>query len=144
MPSQRPLPACLVVALALVFGFAVAQPAGAQKKEKSIQTEADWMAYDADAQTVTVKILKPGSGAKGLSAGKEAVFNVKAEGSVLTRTTVKVNGKAGKLTDISPGKRVQIYWKADASDPNARFARSIDVTFSEEELNERYPEDESN
>jgi hypothetical protein len=143
MVSQRPFHVGLALGVALVLGLALAGPAGAQK-EKSIQTEADWMNYDADAQTVTVKIVKPGSGAKGLSAGKEAVFNVKAEGTVLTRTTVKVNGKAGQLTDISPGKRVLIYWKADAKDPNARFARSIDVTFSEEELNERYPDRESN
>jgi hypothetical protein len=144
MVSQRPLHTSLLLGLALAFGFATAGPAAAQKKEKSVQTEADWVAYDADAQTVTVKVVKPGSGAKGLSAGKDAVFNVKAEGTVLTRTTVKVNGKAGKLTDIMAGKRVMIYWKPDEKDPNARFARSIDVTFSEEELNERYPDADAN
>ena len=62
---------------------------------------------------------------------------MKAEGSVLTRTTVKVNGRAGKLTDIPAGKRVNIYWQPKDGEP---YARSIDVTFTEEELNERFPE----
>ncbi len=48
-----------------------------------------------------------------------------------------MNGKAGKLTDIPEGKRVLIYWQAKDGAPHAR---SIDVVFSEEELNERFPE----
>ena len=98
------------------------------------------MAFDAEAEQITVKVRKTGKGKdakKMLKKGKEAVFHVKPEGSVLTRTTVKVNGKAGKLTDIPEGKRVMIYWQAKDGAPHAR---SIDVVFSEEELNERFPE----
>ena len=132
-----------VALLGLVAGFAltaVGSPAAAQGKGKSTQTEADWIAYDAEGQTITVKIRKAGKGkdAKKLKSGKEQVFKVKAEGTVLSKTVVKVNGKAGELTDIPAGKRVNIYWQ-----PNAKgefFARSIDVVFSEEELDERYPE----
>ena len=122
--------------------WVAAAPAQAQNKSKSIRSEADWIRYDADAKTITVKIHKAGSGkaAKALKRGKEAVFKVKPEGSVLTRTTVKVNGRAGKLADIYPGKRVFIYWKPDENDRDVRLARSIDVTFSEEELDERYPD----
>ena len=58
----------------------------------------------------------------------------------LARTSVKVNGKAGKLTDINTGKRVILYWMPDEADKTARFARTIDVTFSDEELDERYPD----
>jgi len=129
------------LAVAFVLPALGAGPVLAQSKGKSIQTEADWMSYDADGQTITVKVRKPGKGndAKKLKKGKEAVFQVKAEGSVLTKTTVKVNGKAGALTDIPEGKRVLIYWKpGEKGEP---FARSIDVVFTEEELNERYPEE---
>lgn len=133
------------VSAALAALALVALPSGpghAQSKGKSIQTEADWVAYDADAQQITVKVLKTGKGkdASLIKRGKEAVFQVKAEGTVLSKTVVKVNGKAGELTDIPAGKRVLIYWQAKEGKP---FARSIDVVFSEEELNERYPDRDS-
>ncbi|MEN8183034.1 MAG: hypothetical protein ABFS46_10925 [Myxococcota bacterium] len=133
------LPTAAAVALALALVGASVQVSQAQSKGKSIQTEADWVSFDATAKTVTVKVLKPGRGkdAKMLKKGKQAVFQVKPEGSVLTRTTVKVNGRAGALTDIPEGKRVNIYWQVKDGEP---YARSIDVVFSEEELNERYPD----
>ena len=129
----------LAVVAAMIL--AVAPADRAEAKGKSTQTEADWVSFDAETEQVTVKVRKPGKGkdSKMLKKGKEAVFKVKAEGTVLTRTTVKVNGKAGKLTDIPAGKRVLIYWQPKDGEP---YARSIDVVFTEEELNERFPEAE--
>jgi len=129
-------------ALAVAGVLAVGSPAAAQKAGKMNQIEADWVAYDAAAQTVKVKVYKVREGpqAKELKAGQETAFKVKAEGSILARTSVKVNGKAGKLTDINAGKRVILYWMPDEADKAARFARTIDVTFSDEELDERYPD----
>jgi hypothetical protein len=129
----------LAVVAAMILAVAPADRADAQSKGKSTQTEADWLAFDPETEQVTVKVRKPGRGkdSKMLKKGKEAVFKVKAEGSVLTRTTVKVNGKAGKLSDIPAGKRVLIYWQPKDGAP---YARSIDVVFTEEELNERFPE----
>ncbi len=136
----------VATALACIGAWGHAAPAEAQTKGKTNRTEADWVAYDAGTQAVKVKVYKPGDGkeTKSLKAGQEVSFNVKAEGTVLTRTTVKVNGKAGKLTDIPAGKRVQVYWIPDEKDASARFARSIDVTFSDEELDERYPDQGAN
>ncbi len=129
----------LAVAAAMILAVAPADRADAQSKGKSTLTEADWLSFDPETEQVTVKVRNPGKGkdSKMLKKGKEAVFKVKAEGSVLTRTTVKVNGRAGKLTDIPAGKRVNIYWQPKDGEP---YARSIDVTFTEEELNERFPE----
>jgi hypothetical protein len=136
----------LAAAVLAAFVLAVGSPAPAQKAGKMNQIEADWVAYDAPTQIIKVKVYKVREGpqAKELKAGQDALFNVKAEGSVLTRTTVKVNGKAGSLTDVAAGKRVILYWIPDASQAGSRFARSIDVTFSEEELDERYPDQGGN
>ena len=125
-------------ALLLVAGFV--PHASAQTKGKSVQTEAEWVSFDAEAKTVTVKVKKPGRGkaAKGLKRGRQASFHVKPEGSVLTRTTVAVNGRKAELTDIPAGKTVNIYWIPDDKDKEARFARKIDVIFTDEELEERY------
>ena len=59
--------------------------------------------------------------------GKPATFNVIAEGSILTRTSVAINGRKGALTDIEEGKSLIIYWQPDAKNEGARFARKIDV-----------------
>jgi hypothetical protein len=132
----------LVAAVLAAFVLAVGSPAPAQKAGKMNQIEADWVVYDAPTQMIKVKVYKVREGpqAKELKAGQEATFKVKAEGSVLSRTSVKVNGRAGKLTDINAGKRVILYWMPDDADKTAKFARTIDVTFSEEELDERYPD----
>ena len=128
-------------ALAFAFGIALVMvsPAAAAKV-KSIQTEAKFISFDAEALTVTVKIRKTGKKPKdselALKKGKEATFTVR-EGSVMTRTGVSINGRGGKLTDIPAGKTVNIYWIPDEKDANARFARKIDVIFTEEELLER-------
>ena len=128
---------------ALAGGIAVilATPALAQsKKSKSTQTEAVWMAFDATTNTITVKVDRPGKGPnkKMLKKGQEAVFKVKPEGSVLTRTTVAINGVKGELGDIPAGKSVNVYWVPEGDD--VFFARKVDVVLSEEELNARSEE----
>jgi hypothetical protein len=134
-----------VVAAALfgaVATLGIAGTASAQGKGKSIQTEADWVKFDAETNTITVKVRKPGARVKpkevAIRKGQEATFDVKPEGTVLTRTSVKINGRRGELTDIPEGKRVNIYWVVDESKGTKRFARTIDLILSEEELNERY------
>jgi hypothetical protein len=73
-----------------------------------------------------------------LTKNKEATFAVKPEGSVLTRTTVAINGVKGEITDIPKGKTVNIYWRPDETDPNVMRARKIDVILSDAELDEKY------
>ena len=113
---RRILATLTVASFAFALVASVAPLAEAQKKKsKSTQNEAEWIAFDAAAKTVTVKITKKGKGPnkKLLKARKEATFNVIPEGSILTRTSVAINGVKGELTDISPGKTVLIYWVPD-------------------------------
>lgn len=140
----------LVVAaahLALVLGFAGVASAGwAQGNQKSVQNEAEFVKFDEAANTVTVKILKKGKGNTALMKqfddkvknGKEATFNVIPTGSVLTRTSVSINGVKGEMKDLQSGKKVNIYWVEDSKKKGELFARKIDVTLSEEELDRRY------
>jgi hypothetical protein len=124
-----------VVALVLA-----AAPAAAQGTVASIRTEGEFVAYDAAAKTVTVKVEKPGSGppAALLAVGQPATFRVEPEGSVLTRTSVSIRGEKGSLEAIESGRTVNVYWRPDAADPKLRFARKIDVILSDEELDLRY------
>ena len=130
----------------LLLSVGAAAPAQAEKKSKVIQTQAVWVEFNPEAKTIAVKVKKPGKKPKDkslkLKKGKDATFNVKPEGSVLTRTTVKINGLGGKLTDIPVGKSVNVYWIPDPKNEGKRFARSIDVIFSEEELKEKWKETE--
>jgi hypothetical protein len=128
-----------VAAFALAFVASVPGVADA-RKSKSTQNEAEWIAFDAAAKTVTVKITKKGKGPnkKLLKTRKEATFNVIPEGSVLTRTTVAINGVKAELTDIPAGKTVLIYWVPDPNKDGEFFARKIDAILSEEELDEKY------
>jgi hypothetical protein len=121
----------------LVF---LASPSALAKEAKSTRNEAEWVKYDAAAKTVELKIKKlgDGPGASSLKVGQGAVFVVQPEGSVLSRTSVAINGKKGALTDIPVGKTVIVYWVPDAKDPKARFARKIDVILSEAELDAKY------
>jgi hypothetical protein len=136
-----------VVAAAIVLGVAgVTGVANAQGNQKSVQNEAEFVKYDEGASTVTVKILKKGKGNAALMKqfddkvknGKEATFNVIPTGSVLTRTSVSINGVKGEMKDLQPGKKINIYWVEDEKKKGELFARKIDVTLSEEELNRRY------
>jgi hypothetical protein len=129
-----------LLAVAVAFASAMAFAVSAHAKGKSVQTEAEWIKYDPDAKTVTVKVKKPGRGkdAKLLKRNKEAVFAVKPEGSVLTRTTVAINGVKGEIADIPEGKTVNVYWRPDEDDPSILRARKIDVIMSEAELDAKY------
>ncbi len=131
-----------IAAAVVVCGVAAAPDAQAQKA-KSTQSEAKWIKFDPETNQVTVKVTKPGKGAKPpkelkLKRGKEASFKVIPTGSILTRTSVAINGKKGELADIPAGKTVNIYWIPDKDDKTARFARKIDVILSDEELDEMY------
>ena len=129
-----------LAAVALAFAFTTAFAVGAQAKGKSVQTEGKWIKYDPEAKTVTVKVKKPGRGedAKLLKKNKEAVFAVIPEGSVLTRTTVAINGVKAELSDIPEGKTVNVYWRPDEKDPSILRARKIDMFMSDEELDAQY------
>jgi hypothetical protein len=140
--SQLPIritPALTAFALACFLTLATAGPALAGKP-KSVQTEAEWVAFDAEAKTITAKVKKPGRGvdAKKLKKNKSATWAVKPEGSVLTRTTVAINGVKGELADIPKGKTVNIYWRPDEQDPNILRARKVDVILSDAELDAKY------
>jgi hypothetical protein len=137
--ARRVIGGFTAVLFAGLLSFAEAETAAA-KDTKSTRNEAEWVKYDPAAKTVTLKIKKVGlgEGAKDLKVGQQAVFNVQPEGSVLSRTSVAVNGKKGELTDIPSGKTVLVYWVPDAKDPKAKFARKIDVILSEQELDEKY------
>jgi hypothetical protein len=128
-----------VAAFALAF-VASAPGVAEARKSKSTQNEAEWIAYDAAAKTVTVKITKKGKGPNKnlLKTRKEATFNVIPTGSVLTRTTVAINGVKAELTDIPVGKTVLIYWVPDPNNDGEFFARKIDAILSEEELDQKY------
>jgi len=132
----------VVTSIAILGLLVLVGPLPAAAQGKQIQTEAEFISYDAEAGTVTVKVRKPGKGAQPprnlrLRRGEEAQFNVKAEGSVLTRTTVKLDdGTAGSFEDLQPGRKLQVYWLPDPKDENARFARSISVFVPAEEQGE--------
>jgi len=137
-----------VAPVALAFcigGFAPAIHA-AEGNQKSVQNEAEFVKYDEAASTVTLKITKKGKGNSELmkqfedqvKIGKEATFNVIPTGSVLSRTSVAINGVKGEIKDLKTGKTVQIYWVEDPKKKGQLFARKIDVTLSEDELDKRY------
>lgn len=139
----------LVAAASLAVVFAIGgSGTAAHAQGKSVSNEAQFVKYDEAASAVTVKILKKGKGNSALMKqfddkvknGKEATFNVIPTGSVLSRTSVAVNGKKGEIKDLQPGKKVLIYWVEDPKKKGELFARKIDVVLSEEELNKRYEE----
>jgi len=128
-----------VAILALGLATGVASEALAAK-EKSTQTEARWVKFDPAKNAVTVKVQDPGQGPnkKLMKKGSEVLFNVVPEGSVLSRTTVSINGKTGTLKDIPAGKQVNVYWIPDPKKSGEFFARKIDVVLSDEELDAMY------
>lgn len=113
----------------------------AEKKAKSIKTEARFVTFDAEAKTITVRVVKAGKKPKNsalkLRTGKPADFSVKPEGSVLTRTSVTLNGKRADITEISEGQTIIIYWVPHETQPDLRYARKIDMVLSDRELEER-------
>jgi hypothetical protein len=137
--ARRTLAGLSGIALALGL-LGAAERVSAEPRSQRVETEAEWISYDAEAKTVTVKVTKPGRGpaAEGLQKYKEATFKVKPTGSVLERTVVKINGMKAELGDVPKGKTVKLYWVPDPADPAVRFAMLIDTTLSEEEFEERY------
>ncbi len=129
----------LVVAAAFVFGGAVG--VAQAKKTKSIKTEATFLSYDAEAKTIEVKVKKKGKKPKNkklkMKTGKKATFNIKPEGSVLTRTSVTLDGKRADINEVEKGQFLFIYWVPDEKDPDSRFARKIDMVLSEAEMEAR-------
>jgi hypothetical protein len=131
-----------VVALAgaVVLAFVVSEPAQAAKT-KSVKTEAKFVSFDASSNTITVKVVKTGKKPKNtalvMKKGKEATFKVKPEGSILTRTSVTLNGQKADIKDIPAKKTINIYWVPDQADENIRFARKIDMILSDAELEAR-------
>jgi hypothetical protein len=129
-----------------VAGLATA--AHAAGDQKSVQNEAQFVKFDEAASTVVVKILKKGKGNSALlkqfdaqvKNGKETTFNVIPTGSVLSRTSVAVNGMKGEMKDLQPGKTILIYWVEDPKKKGELFARKIDVVLSEEEQDKRSEE----
>ena len=74
-----------------------------------------------------------------LKKNKEATFEVKAEGSVLTKTTVSINGQKSDLADLPEGKHVNIYWRP--KEDGTMFARKIDAIMSAKEFDAKYGTD---
>jgi hypothetical protein len=128
-----------LAALAAVGLLALVAPAAHAQKSKQIETEGEFVSFDAKAETVTVKVTKPGAEAPHalkLQNGKEAQFSVKTTGTVLTRTTVKLqDGTGGKFEDLKAGRKVKVFWMA-GEDGKTRLARSISVFVPAEEQGE--------
>ena len=104
------------IATAALLAIAVATAPASAEEAKSERSNGKLVSYDAAAQTIVVK-----------ESGKEQTYQVKAEGSVLTRTTVTMNGKVAKFDDVKPGMIVIVYWKPDPADATRRNARKVDV-----------------
>ncbi|HME69654.1 MAG TPA: hypothetical protein VKM54_07275 [Myxococcota bacterium] len=115
--TVRSLTRIAAVALAAVWIVgSVVSTASADEAVKTERTAGKFVKWDKDAGTVLVK-----------EKGKDVLFSVIAEGSVLTRTTVTVKAKPAKLDDLKEGQIVVVYWKPGASDPNKKDARKIDA-----------------
>ncbi len=114
-----------LVATAFVFVLATAVATTAEAAPKSKRSQGKFMSYDAEASTVTIK-----------EKGKERVYKVKAEGTVLTKTVVKINGRGAKLDELPEGAAVNVYWRKGETDPKERFARTIDAPNIDEELDD--------
>lgn len=105
-------------AAALVGGLAslTSAPALAEDAAKTERSNGRVVAYDKDKATLTIK-----------DKGKESTFHVTAEGSVLTRTTVTSNARPAKVDDLKPNAVVVVYWRANATNPEQKDARKIDM-----------------
>jgi hypothetical protein len=114
----------MIAAVALI-ALAIAAPVRAADDLKSERSNGKFVSYAAAAQTILVK-----------EGGKEQPYRVEAEGSVLTRTTVTMNGKVAKFDDVKPGMVVIVYWKPDPADATKRNARKVDVPKIPKELQE--------
>ena len=107
----RVLVAGIVVLLLFVGGAA-----DAKSKSKVKKSNGRLVALDEGAGTMTVK-----------EKGKKVVYDVKLEGSVMTRTTSTMNAKPVKLTEIPLNAPIIVYWIPDENDRKKRFARKVDA-----------------
>jgi len=89
------------------------EPSKVRKPKKS---QGTYLGFDAASKTIKLR-----------EKGKELTYHVEPEGSVLTRTTVKINGQGAKLDELPTEARVIIYWGPLDGDKNGRCARSIDA-----------------
>jgi len=138
-PAHRALAAAIIGIIVLAASLTASRVQAANVK--SIQTEAKFISYDTEKKTIQVKVLKPGKRSKNkklkLKRGKPATFNVNPSGSVLVRTSVTANGKRSSLEEIPDDKTLNIYWIPDKDDPDARYAKKIDMIWTDEELEAR-------
>ena len=115
----RVLAAGVVFLFAFGVGTANANAKGKIKQARDVRL----VAFDTEAGTMTVK-----------EKGKNVVYKVKFEGSVLTRTTATINAKPVKLATIPLDAPVNIYWLKDEQEPEKRFARKVDAIKIPKEL----------
>ena len=140
---RRPghLALCLATVAVAFLATSLAASSAEAKTVKSTQTEAKFISYDAESKTISVKVLKPGKRPKNeklkLAKGKPATFKVKPDGSILVRTSVTANGQRSSIEEIPEDKTLNVYWIPDESDPDVRYAKKIDMIWTDEELEER-------
>lgn len=113
--SRRFARGAITAALVAVVAALGVAPAFAEEA-KTERSNGRVVSYDKDAGTLTIK-----------DKGKQTTFTVKAEGSVLTRTTVTQNARPAKLDDIKPNAIVVVYWRPNSSNPDQKDARKIDM-----------------
>ena len=106
----------LAIAALLVLLLTLAGPAAAQTKTKTKKSDGRLMSLDHEAGTMTVR-----------EKGKPVVYQVKFEGSVMTRTTSTMNGRPVKLDEIPANAPVIVYWRRDDEDRKVRHARKVDA-----------------
>jgi hypothetical protein len=113
--TARRIARVAAIVLAATWGVAAVAPtAWAEDKAKTERTAGKFLKWDKEGGTISIK-----------EKGKEIVFAVVAEGSVLTRTTVTVKAKPAKLDDLKEGQILVVYWKPGAGDK--KDARKIDA-----------------
>jgi hypothetical protein len=114
--SRRSARGVLAAALVGVLASLAGATASAEEAAKTERSNGRVVSYDKDKATLTIK-----------DKGKEETFHVTAEGSVLTRTTVTMNARPAKLDDLKPNAVVVVYWRQNATTPDQKDARKIDM-----------------
>jgi hypothetical protein len=114
-----------LAASALLVSLALGQPAAAQSTEKA---EGEFVAYDAAAGTLQLRITDAGGDAK-LARGQVVTFAVKPAGSVLDKTAVTSRGARADLSQVAEGQQLSVYWqrRPGAGEGDVRFAKRVDV-----------------
>jgi hypothetical protein len=118
----------LTTVAAVLFVLAVVGVESAEaQKAKPKRVQGQFISFDAASSTVKIK-----------ERGREVEYTVKPEGSILTRTSVKINGHGATVADLKPEMRLFLYWIPDEKDAKKKFARTIDVPNVPEELQEEF------